>query len=172
MFSNLIVDIIILSILLFGLSYGFDRGLIKMVSGPTGIIIPTVIGLSFSEVFSRGVVSPFLFSLSENNAVGALERFLPLVSLAISFSLLFLISRLLLKFLLSVIDGIFSKGIFGIMNRFVGGSASCVISFIIVSFLVSLLGRAMLQSSLIDVEFLNDFEGGPIFRFFLNIANV
>ena len=99
----------------------------------------------------------------------------PLVSMiatAASFLLLLVISRIAFKFIVDIADGIFNFGIIGSINRFFGVVLSCAFAFF-AAWLFAAFTDFLFRTALFDgSELLRDFEGGPIFRFFMSFSPI
>ena len=165
MFLNIFIDLIILVILYIGSDYGYSRGLFKLVAAPGQILLSTFLSFSFSEVSGEKIIAPFVFSRFEENTIGFIDPLVNVLSFAIAFVVLFLASKILIKFLIYVLSGFLEKGFFGKINCAFGCLLTGVISIIVAMFFSSLIEFL----SVSDILF-TDFFGGPIFRLLAEIS--
>ncbi len=93
-----------------------------------------------------------------------------MISVAIAFLILLLFLRITFNLLVELADGVFSIGVIGSLNRFFGAILSCALAFVgawLFTQGVDLLFRTPL---LLDSEMTRDFDGGPIYRFFISFS--
>ena len=91
--------------------------ILKMAAGMYGIDIEEIV----AQNAGRDIIAEITATLAE-----------PVVSifaLIISFVLLYVISKLLITLALSLIDLVFSNGVFGALNKILGGISGAIISF-------------------------------------------
>lgn len=89
---------------------------LKMAAGMYGIDIEEIV----AQNAGRDIIG-------EITAVLA-EPVISILAIVVSFVILFVVSKLLITLVLSLIDLIFSNGVFGVLNRALGGISGAVIS--------------------------------------------
>ena len=93
---------------------------------------------------------------------------LNVVSIVISFVLLYIISGILISFAIWILNSIFKTGLFGLLNKvfgvFFGIACSMITGWILVAVLEFLFNLPTLQS----VELIDSFEGNFLYEFYKN----
>ena len=91
--------------------------ILKMAAGMYGIDIEEIV----AQNAGRDIIAEITATLA--------EPVISIFALIISFVLLYVISKLLITLALSLIDLIFSNGVFGALNKTLGGISGAIISF-------------------------------------------
>ena len=89
-----------------------------------------------------------------------------IVSLIISFVIIYIIASIVFSIVLALINAIFSKGVFGVLNKFLGFVFTGAVAFIASWGLAVLFEFVIHLPMLESVELFNGFEGGFIYNFF------
>lgn len=133
--------------------------LLKLAAGIVGVDVTSMTGENASEYISE-IVSKL--------AVPAIH----LISVIIAYLALYFLSKLLLALAVSLINSIFSGGIFGIVNKILGFVFSTTFAFIIAWLVTALFGYIIHLPSLADVQWISSFEGGFVYKFFKEISPI
>lgn len=91
--------------------------ILKMAAGMYGIDIEEIV----AQNAGRDIIAEITATLA--------EPVISIFALIISFVLLYIISKLLITLALSLIDLVFSNGVFGVLNKTLGGISGAIISF-------------------------------------------
>ena len=91
--------------------------ILKMAAGMYGIDIEEIV----AQNAGRDIIAEITATLA--------EPVISIFALIISFVLLYVISKLLITLALSLIDLVFSNGVFGALNKILGGISGAIISF-------------------------------------------
>jgi hypothetical protein len=91
--------------------------ILKMAAGMYGINIEEIV----AQNAGRDIIAEITATLA--------EPVISIFALIISFVLLYVISKLLITLALSLIDLVFSNGVFGALNKTLGGISGAIISF-------------------------------------------
>jgi uncharacterized membrane protein required for colicin V production len=91
--------------------------ILKMAAGMYGIDIEEIV----AQNAGRDIIAEITATLA--------EPVISIFALIISFVLLYVISKLLITLALSLIDLVFSNGVFGAINKILGGISGAIISF-------------------------------------------
>ena len=93
-----------------------------------------------------------------------------MISVGLAFLILLLLLRIAFNLLIDLADEILSLGVIGSMNRFFGVVLSCSFAFA-VSWLFTQGADLLLRTPmLLDSDITRNFEGGPIYRFFISFS--
>lgn len=93
-----------------------------------------------------------------------------MISVAFAFMILFLLLRIAFNLLVDLADGILSIGVIGSLNRFFGVILSCMVAFVAAWTFTQGLDLLLRTPLLLDSEITRDFDGGPIYRFFISFS--
>ena len=93
-----------------------------------------------------------------------------LISTAIAFLGLLLLSRLVSKLLVELLDYVVNFGLLGSINRILGVLLSCVFGFLIAWLIVGGLDFLFHSSLFAGASEVENFEGGPIYTLFLRFS--
>ncbi len=121
--------------------------ILKIAAAMYGINIEEIV----AENAGRDIIAELTVTLS--------EPVVNILSVVISFVVIFVISIALIAVVLAILERIFSEGIFGLINRIVGGVAGAVLSLAI-AWIIALLAELIFQIKAIGAEtpgFLYDF---------------
>lgn len=89
-----------------------------------------------------------------------------LVSVVITFILMYFVAKIAYAFLLSLVSSAFSKGIVGLPNRVLGSVFGLLLATVISWALVAIFGFVVDSSLFESAEWAQGFEGRAIYRFF------
>jgi uncharacterized membrane protein required for colicin V production len=133
--------------------------LLKLAAGIVGVDVESVMGDGTSEYISEIV---------DKLAVPAIH----LIAVVISYFALYFLSKILISLAVSLINGIFSGGIFGIANKILGFLVSTFFAFVAAWLLTSLFGYIINIPAFKEVGWINSFEGGYVYKFFKEISPI
>ena len=170
MFLNIFLDIVLVAILIGGSSYGYSKGLFKMTVGPAKMIVSIVLSLNYCGVIGRIIVEPALQEVFMDSGTPIFESFVDVFSTAVAFGILFLITKTLSSFLISLINQLMEKGIVGRINSAMGLVFAGSIAFLTAISIATFSEYLLQQDVLSDIEAFSDFSGGPLYRFFTLIS--
>ena len=91
------------------------------------------------------------------------------ISLIISFLILFFISKLIFTLVFHIINNVFDSGVLGLPNKILGSIFSTAFAIILAWGLTAVFDFAVHSSLFSEVEWMTDFNGGPIYRLFKNL---
>lgn len=127
------LDIGIIVVIILGGWNGYRLGVIRQITRLFGTVISY-----FASIWLRPYVTPFiqhlhLFSNSKNQHISPLVgQLFGNLSGAISFGLVFVITYLILRYAVSLLDALFSLPVLSTINRFVGFIAGLAVAVIFV----------------------------------------
>ena len=126
-----------------------------------------------------------IFSVDLNNFTGdSLEKLIAsvveklatpvvhVISIVLSFFILFFISKIVLKILIAIVNSIFKTGVLSIPNRILGCVFYTLFSFIVAWLFATVFDFAIHAQILADIEWLNGFEGGYIYKVFRKLTPI
>ena len=136
--------------------------------------LPTILKIA------AGIVGVDVNSLNGDNAEGYISELvdkltLPvihMIAIVISCFVLYILSKILLSLVISLINVMFSGGVFGIANKILGFVFCTFLAFVFAWILVALFGYIINIPALIEVEWINTFKGGYVYRFFKEISPI
>lgn len=144
----------------------------NITAATAGEQLPTVLKLAAGIVdvdvssLSGGSSEEFIIELVDKLAIPAIH----LISVIISFAVVYILSKILLALLVSIINKIFDYGVFGVFNKILGFVFGTAFAFITVWILTSIFGCIICLPSVSDIGWISDFEGGYIYKFFKEIS--
>ena len=170
MFLNIFLEVILIAIVVGGSRYGYNRGLFKMAANPVGFIICMIVSYTYASIVGVNILSPIILAAVSDNLLPFIILIINPLSTVVAFALLFFAVKILVSFLISLVNQIFDKGIIGKINKAFGGAFSGVVAFLIATCVASLSEYIFMQGAFTDSELLDGFFGGPIYRTFLLIS--
>ena len=170
MFLNIFLDVILITIVVGGSRYGYNRGLFKMAATPVGVILCLILSFTYSSIVGVNILSPIILAVASDNLLPFIILIINPLSTVVAFALLFFAVKILVSFLISLVNQIFDKGIIGKINKAFGGAFSGVVAFLIATCVASFSEYILMQEVFYDSKFLDGFFGGPIYRAFLSIS--
>ena len=93
-----------------------------------------------------------------------------IVTVIIMFVILFFVSKLLLKLLFKILDSIFNGSLLVIPNKIIGCAFNTLLGAVIAWILVFAFNFIIHLDSMTGVSWAAEFNGGPIYNFFLNLS--
>lgn len=93
-----------------------------------------------------------------------------MISVAVAFIILLLLLRIAFNLLVDLADGFLSIGVIGSLNRFFGVILSCTVAFVAAWTFTQGLDLLLRTPLLLESEMTRDFDGGPIYRFFISFS--
>ena len=125
----------------------------------------TIVGLDLSEITAIGT-EEYITELVNQISEPATH----LVSVIISFFLIYFASKILLAIAIAIINKIFQVGVFGFFNKILGFVFGTAFAFIIAWALTAVFGYVSSLAVFEGVEWLAEFNGGYIYKFFKEIS--
>ncbi len=92
------------------------------------------------------------------------------VTVIIVFIILFFVSKLLLRLAFKLLDSIFNSSILVIPNKIVGCALNALFGAVFAWIAVFVFNFVIHLDSMSEVVWAAEFEGGPIYNFFLNLS--
>lgn len=127
---DLLVDVMLLLVLVYSVYVGYKKGLFIMVMSPLRTLVCLLIAFWLCNEVSDTVVYPILRSIEQARAIP--DIIASPVSVAIAFIVIFLALKFLIRRMLDLLNLIFGKGVFGLINRLGGAAFSiCVAALIL-----------------------------------------
>ena len=124
--------------------------------------IPTIIRLAAE------LVGKYEFSGTEGNAAEIVKELtaplVVLISSATAFVLLFLFAKMLFSFMVNVVNKLFSAGVIGKVNRFLGLVLACVFSLFVLWALVGVSDLIFHSQALAKSDLIRNYQPGPIYK--------
>ncbi len=133
--------------------------LLKLAAGIVGVDVKSMTG---------GNTGDYISEIVNKLAIPAIH----LIAVVISYFVLYLLSKILFSLAVSLINGILSGGIFGVVNKILGFIFSTSFAFLIAWLLTALFGYIIHLPSFSDVQWINSFEGGFVYKFFKEISPI
>ena len=119
------LDIVIAILLLYGLIKGFTNGLIKEITGLLALIVGVYVAINFSSYLNPKF----------EEILGGYEQFIPIIA----FSILFIVSVLIIKILGYIIDKLTKALALGFVSRILGAVFGFLKVVVIFSFLLAVV---------------------------------
>ena len=133
--------------------------LLKMAAGISGIDISSL-GADPTAEFIPQLVDKLAYTT------------IHLISVIISFFLIYFVSRLILKLLFALVDHMFDGGVFGVLNKTLGFVFTTLIAFFSVWILTSVFGYVISLPAFADTPWIVSFDGGIIYNFFKGLSPI
>ncbi len=130
--------------------------LLKIAAGIVGVDVATI---------TADTTEAFVKSLVDALAVPAIH----VVSVVISFVILYFVSKLLLKLVFAILNSFVDSGILGVVNRILGFVFNTVFAFIVAWALVAIFSYILNIPAIASAEWA-DFEGGFVYKFFRSMS--
>ncbi len=138
------------------------------IAPDSGESLPTL--LKLAAVMTKVDISMFSKENSEQFIGDVVNKLsspvIHILAMVISFIVLYFVLRLLLALALKLIDAIFDRGVFGVLNRVLGFIFSTIMALCITWLLVVIIGFIFNLSAFDNVKWMSEFSGGYIYRFF------
>lgn len=136
--------------------------------------LPTLLKLA------AGAVGVDLSSLETDGATDFISQLVDklahpvinMISVVVSFFAVYLISKLVLSILLSIINHAFDGGVFGVLNRVLGFLFTTSLAFVVAWILTSVFGYVISLPAFADTAWIASFEGGYVYKFFKGISPI
>ena len=170
MFLNIFLEVFLIAIIVGGSRYGYNKGFFKMTVGPARLIVCFAVSLGYSSLVGDAIVAPILLEIIKEQITPLISLLINPISTAVAFLLLFYGMKIVISFLVSLVNRIIDEGIIGKINKSLGFIIAGIIAFIIAICFVSLSEYLIMQEAFSDSEILDDFSGGPIYKAFLSIS--
>ena len=94
------------------------------------------------------------------------------ISVIISFVVLFFAAKIVLMILIAIVNSIFSTGVLSVPNRLLGCVFYTLFAFIVSWLFATLFDFAIHAQFFADVEWVNGFEGGFIYKLFRRLTPI
>ena len=135
--------------------------------------IPTIIKIA-AAVFDLQIdySQDFFEQAAERLILSVISPTVKLISIAVAFLILLFVSRLMIDLLINVLDSILTLGLIGSVNRILGVLLSSAFGFFAVWGLVTVTDMLLNSQMLVHLQIVNDFSGGPIYKFFQSFSPV
>ena len=169
MILNIALDLILISIFIFGLRYGYKKGLFRMTAGPAKRILCLIISFSYSSIIANGETNNLFLQIIDNSGFLIPSFLVKPLTYLIAFVLLFIFSKIMLSFVIALIDDILDEGIFGILNSGLGMAFAGLISIGLMICLSTLIKYLLSNGHFDNFRIFDDFNGGPIYRFLIKL---
>ena len=170
MFLNIFFDVILVTILIGGSSYGYNKGLFKMTIGPARLILCVALSLTYCGVVGSYIVIPIAQEVFKDSSLLLINSFISPISTAVAFGLLFLIVKTVFSFIVSLINRLLEKGIVGRINSALGLVLAGSIAFLTAISVAYVSEFLFAHEAFMSFTEGSDFTGGPLYRFFLLIS--
>ena len=95
-----------------------------------------------------------------------------IIAIIISFIAVYILARLLISMLLKLVNLMFDIGVFGVLNRVLGFVFSTSLAIIAVWLFTSVFAYLINLPSLSNVEWIANFDGGYIYKFFKRFSPI
>ena len=93
-----------------------------------------------------------------------------IVTVIIMFIILFFVFKLLLKLIFKILDSVFNSSILVIPNKIIGCALNTLLGAVVSWILVFAFNFVIHLDSMSGVAWAAEFNGGPIYNFFLNLS--
>lgn len=131
--------------------------LIKLAAGLADINIESITGETKAEFISQTVdklAKPVIY----------------LISVIIAFFAIYFLSKVLLAVLLKILNGIFDRGVIGVVNKILGSVIGAFFAFVTAWLFVIVFGYVVSMPSIAGTEFGQSFSGGYIYKFIKSMS--
>lgn len=172
MFLNIFLEVILITILIGGSRYGYNKGFFKMAAGPVRLLLCIALSFFFSRTVAINVVAPLIISRTSESLARLALPAINAISTAVAFLFLFAVIKIILSFIISLLSRILDEGIVGKINRALGLLLAGIFALIGSMCFATLAEYLFSQEAFIDSELLKDFSGGPFYRLFTLINPV
>ena len=172
MFLNLLIEVMLITILVGGAYFGYKRGFFRIAAKPARLVLCVMLSFSFCKVVGSQIVIPFIIARVDEGIRDFASPLVSAVSTAIAFLLLFMLTRLILSFVMSLASRFFDTGIIGRINRAVGFVIAGLLSLIVAMCFASLVNYLLDTSIFDNSDLAREFSGGPLYRLLLMISPI
>lgn len=172
MFLNIFLEVILITILVGGSYYGYNKGFFKMAAGPVRLLLCVAVSFAFSRTVGDYFVAPIIRSHMDEGIAYFADPAISAASTALGFILLFVLARIVLSFVISLINRFLDEGIIGKINRASGFLLAGVIALLGAMCFASLAEYIFMLSVFDNSDLLKDFSGGPLYHLFTFISPV
>ena len=169
MILNIALDFILITIFLWGLRYGYKKGLFRLTAGPTKRILCLIISFAYSGVIASRELNIKILKIFEKIGLLIPNFLIKPFTYIITFVLLFFFFKILLSFIIALINDIIDEGILGIFNSGLGMAFAGLIAIGITICLSTLIEYLLSKGYFDGLRIFDDFNGGPIYRFLIKL---
>ena len=100
------------------------------------------------------------------------DPFVTILSSIVAFVAVFFLAKLLLTIVIAIVNNIIDRGAIGSVNKILGAIFGVLFSFVIAWALVATFDFVISLPVLAEQEWVINFEGGYVYRFFRSISPI